>query len=87
MKKDNALTFPCEFPVKVMGKVSDTFEATIKRIVKQHVPDLKDDAVSVKPSSNGNYVSITAKFTATSQAQLDDLYRDLSAHPDVIMVL
>ena len=70
-----------------MGKTEDSFEDAVLEIARKHIPDLKDSAVSINPSSNGNYTAITITFTAENQEQLDALYTELSKHPEVIMVL
>ena len=87
MKQDQALTFPSEFPVKVIGKTSDSFEQTVIMIFRKHAPNLKENALKIKPSGGGVYTSITITITATSQEQLDALYRELTKHPDVLMAL
>jgi len=79
--------FPCDFPLKAMGHNTDEFEILIVTIVRRHAPDLADHAVSSRLSSNGKYRSVTATFTAHSREQLDALYRELSAHEQVLMLL
>ena len=81
------MEFPCHFPLKVMGTNNDTFENDIVMIVRKHVPKLGEAAVSSKPSKTGKYLALTITFTADSKAQLDDLYREINAHPDVKMTL
>lgn len=85
--RTSLLEFPCEFPIKAMGKSCDDYETTIVEIVRRHVPDLGEGAVQTRPSKNGNYTSITITVTARDQAQLDAIYIELSAHPMVIMAL
>jgi len=79
--------FPCDFPLKAMGHNTDEFEILIVTIVRRHAPDLADHAVSSRLSSNGKYRSVTATFTAHSREQLDAIYRELSAHEQVLMLL
>jgi uncharacterized protein len=79
--------FPCDFPLKAMGHNTDEFELLIVTIVRRHVPDLADHAVSSRLSSNGKYRSVTATFTAHSREQLDALYAELSGHEQVLMLL
>ena len=81
------LEFPCEFAIKAMGHTAADFEALVVEIVARHVPALQADAVRRRPSRNGRFVSITVSFTAHSRSQLDDLYRELTAHERVLMVL
>ncbi len=79
--------FPCAFPLKAIGRNSDDFEALVVEIVRRHVPDLDDRAVSSRTSSGDAYRSVTATFTAHSREQLDALYSELSGHEQVLMVL
>ncbi len=70
-----------------MGLHDEEFEGIVITIINQHVPDLGEGAITVKESKGGKYISITANIRARSQAQLDALYIDLTAHPKVLMVL
>ena len=85
--QETLLEFPCEFPIKVMGETRDGFADTIVDVVRQHAPDFDASHVEMRPSSTGKYLSLTCTVTATSKAQLDDLYRALSSHPMVKVVL
>ena len=84
---DTLFDFPCRFPVKAMGRDEDDFETTVVGIVRRHVPDLGEGAVTTQPSRNGRFVSVTVTFTATSRDQLDAIYADLSDHDQVLMAL
>lgn len=79
--------FPCDFPIKVMGVAENNFDALVVEVVMRHIGDLNEGAIAIRPSRNGKYVSVTVTFTAQDQQQLDDLYRELSAHERVLMVL
>lgn len=81
------LEFPCEFPIKIMGARVDDFAQTVLGVVLRHAPDFDAAAMQMRPSSKGNYLSITCTVNATSQAQLDALYVELSSHPLVKVVL
>lgn len=81
------LQFPCDFPIKVMGKAEPGFEAMVVGIVRRHAPDLGEGAVSTRGSRGGRYVAVTLNVRAESRDQLDAIYRELSAHPDVLMSL
>ncbi len=70
-----------------MGRDTPEFRATARSLVENHVGQVADDAVREAVSSNGNFVSVTVTVTATSQQQLDDIYRDASDHTDVLMAL
>jgi putative lipoic acid-binding regulatory protein len=84
---DSPLSFPCAFPIKVMGRTQDGFAQAVLRVVQRHAPDFDAATLEMRASSGGNYLSLTATINATSRAQLDDLYRDLSSHPMVKLVL
>lgn len=81
------LEFPCDFPIKAMGKAASGFEARALEIVRRHAEDFKDENMRVVASSKGNYLSATFVIRATSKAQLDALYHELTACEDMLMVL
>jgi putative lipoic acid-binding regulatory protein len=87
MAEDSLLEFPCDFPIKIMGVRSDDFAQTVVDIVLRHAPDFAAETVEMRLSGSGNYLSVTCTVRATSRAQLDDLYRELSSHPLVKLVL
>jgi putative lipoic acid-binding regulatory protein len=81
------LTFPCEFPIKIMGPAEPSFADTIGALVHQHCPDFDPATLVQRPSRAGNYLGLTATIQAISREQLDTLYRALSSHPMVLVVL
>ena len=87
MSEESIIEFPCEFPIKMMGRDTPEFRAIAISLVENHVGPLAEEAIQVNLSAKGNFVSITATVTATSQQQLDDIYRDVSGHEDVLMAL
>jgi hypothetical protein len=84
---ESPLQFPTAFPIKVMGLTRDGFAQAIVTVVRRHAPEFDPATVEMRASSRGKYLSLTCTITATSRAQLDELYRDLTAHPMVVMVL
>jgi putative lipoic acid-binding regulatory protein len=84
---ESALEFPTAFPIKVMGKRADGFAQAIVDVVHRHAPDFDASTLEMRTSREGNYLSVTATVNATSREQLDALYRDLTAHPMVKIVL
>jgi hypothetical protein len=84
---ETLLVFPCDFPLKIMGRRDEAFPETVVTVVRRHAPDFDAASVEMRASSGGNYLSLTCTITATSKAQLDALYRDLSGHPLVKLVL
>jgi uncharacterized protein len=79
--------FPMDFPIKIMGTRVDDFAQQICALVTEHAPDFDPASMELRASSKGNYLSLTATVRASSKQQLDDLYRALSAHPLVKVVL
>ena len=86
-ERTSLLEFPCDFPIKIMGAMHDDFAQTMLAVVTRHVADFDPKNVEMRPSAKGNYLAITCTLRATSQAQLDDLYRELSSHPMVKFAL
>lgn len=87
MSEDSPLSFPCAFPIKVVGVRVDEFAQTILSIVARHAPEFDPASMEMRASAAGNYLSVTCVITARSRMQLDGLYRELSAHPLVKFVL
>jgi len=81
------LSYPTDFPIKVMGKRQARFAHTVISIVRRHAPDFDAATMELRPSRQGNYLSVTCTIRASSRQQLDALYRDLCDHPSVVMVL
>jgi hypothetical protein len=81
------LEFPCEFPIKVVGRREDGFAQAVSAIVQRHVEGFEPSTIEMRASRNARFLSLTVTFTARSREQLDALYRELSAHPLVMMVL
>ena len=86
MSEDSLLQFPCDFPIKVMGRRQDGFAQAVLEVVLRHAPDFDAAAMEMRPSAKGNYISFTCTIRAVSRAQLDALYGELSAHPLVKVV-
>lgn len=75
------LTFPCSFPIKIMGINSDDLIAAVAAIVSIHSPDFDpENAITIAKSSKGNYISVTVTINATSQEQIDAIYLALNKH-------
>jgi putative lipoic acid-binding regulatory protein len=79
--------FPCDYPIKVMGRMEPDFDSLVVELVRRHAPDLKEGAVSSRPSKGGKWVSVTVILRAESKSQLDAIYLDLTAHEKVVMAL
>jgi uncharacterized protein len=84
---DSVLEFPCAFPVKMMGRDGREFREAAFEVIERHAGPVRDEAVRESSSREGRFVSITVTITATSQQQLDDIYRDLSSHEQILVAL
>ena len=87
MSEVTLLEFPCDFPVKAMGRDTPEFHALVRKLVEKHTGPLSDDRIQSSLSKNGRFVSITVTVNAQNQEQLDDIYRAITSHDDVLMAL
>lgn len=85
--QESLITYPSDFPIKIMGVMQDDFASTMVELVQLHDPDFHAGKMEMRPSSKGTYLSLTVSVRATSREQLDNLYRALSSHPMVKVVL
>lgn len=85
--KEEIFNFPCDFPIKVMGKTHPDFADTIMAVVEKLAPDFDRSRTETRPSSGGNYTGLTVNINAQSRAQLDAIYMALTGHPMVKIVL
>ena len=81
------IEYPCDFPIKIMGKTQAGFAQAVLGIVRAHAPDFDGSTMEMKTSKAGKYLSVTCVIRATSREQLDALYQALCDHPMVVMVL
>ena len=87
MTDETLLEFPCDFPIKIMGRESDEFHALARELVEKHTGPLADDAIVSSLSRNGAFVSVTVTVVAQSQQQLDDIYREVTSNDEILMAL
>jgi len=81
------LEFPCRFPIKAFGRAEPDFDALVVGLVRQHVQDIRESEVTTRVSREAKWCSVTVTVNASSKEQLDAIYRALSAHEKVVMVL
>ena len=81
------IDFPCEFPIKVMGEAQQTFVETMTALIQSKVPAFSAANIDTRSSATGKYTSLTCTVHVDSQAQLDEIYQLLSAHPLVKFAL
>jgi len=87
MTEESLIKYPCDFPIKIMGKSQQGFTQSVLEIVKIHAPDFDDATLEVRTSRSGTYMSLTCTIRATSRIQLDSIYQALHSHPMVTMLL
>lgn len=87
MSEESLIEYPSDFPIKIMGATHPEFAQTMLAVVLQHAPDFDAASMEMRPSREGNYLSLTCTVRAISREQLDNLYRALSSHAMVKMVL
>lgn len=85
--RESLIEYPCDFPIKVMGERVDGFVHAITHIAKQFDPGYDASTVELRESCSGKYLGVTITVRATSREQLDELYRTLTSHPMVKVVL
>ncbi len=86
-KDETLLAFPCDFPIKMMGRDEPGFRESASSLVEQHAGAISDDAIRTAMSRKGNFLSITITINAKNQKQLDDIYRDLSKNEEILVAL
>ena len=86
-RRESLIDYPSQFPIKVMGTNADGFVHAVTAIARQFDPLFDASTVELRDSKGGNYLGVTITVTATSREQLDELYRTLSTHPLVKVVL
>ncbi|WP_296511065.1 DUF493 family protein [Rhodoferax sp.] len=86
-RADSLIEYPSLFPIKVMGHKVDGLVHAISMIASQFDPAFDATTIELRESKGGNYLGVTITVTATSREQLDELYRTLSTHPMVKVVL
>jgi len=84
---ESLLTFPCDFPIKAMGREASTLRQQVLAILARHAPDFDPAQLKERQSGNGNYLALTAVIRAESKAQLDAIYLELTASDEVLMAL
>jgi uncharacterized protein len=81
------LQFPTDYPIKVVGRTSDSLRVRIDAIFSAHVPDLDPSRTTERLSGNGNFQAISYTFRAVSAAQVTALAIDLKACPEVLIII
>ena len=81
------IEFPCDYPIKVLGRSSEAFRGIILGVFERHAPGFDQAGIQVKDSAKGTFTSLTITITATGEDQLQALHEDLMATGHVKMVI
>lgn len=84
---DTLLRFPCDYPIKALGRAAEDFDLLVVGIVRKHVPDLLEGAVTTRLSRGDRFVSVTVTVKAESKQQIDSIYLDLTANKKILVAL
>ncbi|MES2500913.1 MAG: DUF493 domain-containing protein [Pseudomonadota bacterium] len=84
---ETLIEFPCDFPIKVMGETHADFTNEVVKTIQRLIPDFDTANIEMRGSSGGKYISLTCTVYVISKPQLDDIYRALTSHPMVKVVL
>lgn len=85
--QNSLIKYPCEYPIKIMGRSKPGFAQSIVEVVSRHSPGFNAATVEMRTSKANKYLSLTCIIDAQSKQQLDSLYQELCDHPMVVMVL
>jgi uncharacterized protein len=85
--EESLIEYPCDFPIKVMGAQVDGFVAAMTEVARRFDPAFSPDTIEQRPSKTGKYLGLTLTVHVTDREQLDNLYRALTSHPMVKIVL
>jgi uncharacterized protein len=87
MPEGTLLEFPCVFPIKAMGRADADIAGVVVEIVRRHAPGFDETRLTLRSSSGGKWMAVTLTIEATSKAQLDAIYSDLTAHDQIVWAL
>ncbi len=87
MSEETLMKFPHDYPLKVMGRNTDDFRSIVLGIVQKHMGPVDASKIEERPSRDGTYLGLTCTVVATSKAQLDALYMELTSCERVMVAL
>ena len=82
---DELLDFPCFQTFKVMGLADEALPGDVVSCLQIHAPG--DYTPTVKPSSKGNYHSVSVSVKVTSKEHMETVYKELAKLELVRVVL
>jgi uncharacterized protein len=84
---DSIFIFPCEFPIKAMGKATEGFDSLVISLISKHITDIEESSVQTRLSNGGKFMSVTVTIQAQSRSQLDNIYRELTSDSHILYAL
>ena len=81
------LTFPCVIAIKVFLLAGDSNHILVQELIMQHIEEIDLLDISVTESRTAKYQSLSCRVNAQSKVLMDRVYKTLSTHPDILMVL
>ncbi|MBT8139952.1 MAG: DUF493 domain-containing protein [Gammaproteobacteria bacterium] len=81
------IEFPCDYPIKVLGRSGENFTANVTEVVREHDPGFDPATISHRDSRHGAFCAITLTIRATGSEQLEALHLSLRRIDAVKMVL
>jgi putative lipoic acid-binding regulatory protein len=85
--QETLIEFPCNFPIKVIGETNEDFSSEMIKTIQMLSPNFDASQIEIRGSSGGKYISLTCTVHVASKPQLDDIYRALTSHKMVKVVL
>ncbi|MDA9109475.1 DUF493 domain-containing protein [Woeseiaceae bacterium] len=86
-KSESLIDFPCEFPIKVLGRDDANFYCAAKSILTKHAQTIPDNDIKKNSSKKGNYMALTCVVNVNNQIELDQIYIDFSKNDHILYVL
>jgi putative lipoic acid-binding regulatory protein len=87
IQNEHLWDFPMDYPVKILGEAQHPLAQIVADILRRHVPDFDPAGITMKPSSGGKYISVTAMIYVTHKDQINGMYADFAATPEIKLVL
>lgn len=85
--EESLIEYPTDFPIKAMGLTTPDFAKIIGAAVREVLPEFNPQTIRTEKSKTGKYTSLTLTVHVENREQLDTVYRLLTSHPMVKIVL
>lgn len=80
---EQGFQFPGVFEITAMGSAAAGLENKVPDILASVGVSVLAGSLRVRPSREGNYVSVALSFTCPSREKYDEVHEALRAHPDI----